>query len=96
MTVFSAFATPLTEALILDVFIFYVCSSLHQKQRKPQEIVACISRKCTYLTSSPVHTAQKTPVQALASLMKVEIRSQGGFSFCRSASKSPKKTGLLG
>lgn len=90
---FTAFAPPLTEALILDVFSFYVCSSLHQKQRKPQEIAACISRKYNYLTGSPIHTAQKTPLWALASLMKVVISSQGVFSFCRSASKSLKKTG---
>lgn len=70
---FTASVPPLTEAPILDVFSFYVCSSLHQKQRKPQETAACISRKCSYLTGSPVGTAQKTPVQALAWLMKVVI-----------------------
>lgn len=84
------FAPPLTEALTLDVFSFYVSSSLHQEQRKPQEIAAYISRKRNYFTSSPIHRAQKTPVWALASLMTVVMMSRGGFSSCPSASNNLK------
>lgn len=73
--------------------VFYVCSSLHQKQRKPQEVAACISRKCNYLTCSPVCTAQKTPVWVLAALMKAVIRCWGVVLFCCSARKSPRRTG---
>lgn len=49
---FSAFAPQLTTALVLDVFSFHMCSSLHQKQRKLQEIAACISRKRSYFFGS--------------------------------------------
>lgn len=59
---FSTFTETVTEALTLDVFSLYMCSSLHQKQRKPQEIAACISRKLNYITSCPICTAQNTLV----------------------------------
>lgn len=59
---FSAFTEPAAEARSLDVFSLHMCSSLHQKQRKPQEIAACISRKLNYITSCPSGTAQNTRV----------------------------------
>lgn len=58
---FSAFTEPAAEARSLDVFSLHMCSSLHQKQRKPQEIAACISRKLNYITSCPSGAAQNTP-----------------------------------
>lgn len=39
-------------------------------------MAACISRKYNHLTGSPIRTAQKTPVQALALLMRVVISSR--------------------
>lgn len=59
---FSAFTEPAAEARSLDVFSLHMCSSLHQKQRKPQEIAACISRKLNYITGCPSGAAQNTPV----------------------------------
>lgn len=73
---FSAFTAPPTEAVILDVLSFYMCSSLHQKRRKPQEVAACISRKRNYIISSPLGTAQKGPMRASTSLMRALIRGR--------------------
>lgn len=58
---FSAFTEPVTEALLLDVFSLHMCSSLHQKQRKPQEIAACISRKLNYITSCAQSAQPRIP-----------------------------------
>lgn len=76
MTVFYSICTTTDWSSDPWWFSFYLCSSLHQKQRKPQEIAACISRKYNYLTGSPICTTQKTLVQALALLMRVVISSR--------------------
>lgn len=61
-SVFQPLQNRRAEARSLDVFSLHMCSSLHQKQRKPQEMAACISRKLNYITSCPSSAAQNTPV----------------------------------